>query len=387
MAEKDSVRLRTRLLKNGNKSIYLDIYRDGNREYEFLKLYLMPEKTKADKDKNKRTLQLAEAIKSKRIIAIQNNEFGFKNSFKEDTLFFDFYEIMCERRLGVESQSNWGNWKSALKHLRQYCPNKNLRFSDVTPSWIEGFKEFLDKKATCWTGHKGLTHSSIRLSKNSKQSYFNKLKACLNQAYEERIIAINPMRGITGFKGEEGHRLYLTLEELKKMASYECKHPPIKQAFLFSCLTGLRRSDIQKMVWSEVQVQGEFTRIVFRQKKTGGVEYLDISAQASALLGQRKKADDLVFPDLFSPGATNIALKLWASSAGVDKDLTFHCGRHTFATLMLDLGTDIYTVSKLLGHRDISTTQIYAKVMDKKKQEAVTLIPGIMSVDEDSDKE
>lgn len=63
--------------------------------------------------------------------------------------------------------------------------------------------------------------------------------------------------------------------------------------------------------------------------------------------------------------------------AGIHKDITFHCGRHTFAVMMLDLGTDIYTVSKLLGHRELSTTQIYAKVLDKNKQAAVAKIPDI----------
>ena len=172
--------------------------------------------------------------------------------------------------------------------------------------------------------------------------------------------------------------MYLTLEEVKKLSQTECEYPKIKRAFLFSCLTGLRRSDILKLTWGEVHQQGDFTRIIFRQKKTGGQEYLDITQQAAELMGERGKPNDKVFTDIYSPTCTNEAIKRWVLRAGINKEITFHCARHTFAVLMLDLGTDIYTVSKLLGHKELSTTQIYAKVLDKKKQEAVAMIPKII---------
>ena len=172
--------------------------------------------------------------------------------------------------------------------------------------------------------------------------------------------------------------MYLTIDEVKKLAETECDYPKIKNAFLFSCLTGLRRSDIIKLTWGEVYQQGEYTRIIFKQKKTGGQEYLDISEQAAALMGERKSPEVNVFPDVLSPSCTNHALQVWVARAGINKDITFHCGRHTFATMMLDLGTDIYTTSKLLGHKNIGTTQIYAKVLDKNKQAAVARIPNIL---------
>jgi integrase len=127
-----------------------------------------------------------------------------------------------------------------------------------------------------------------------------------------------------------------------------------------------------------VHQQGEFTRIIFRQKKTSGQEYLDISPQAVELMGERKGSDSPVFAWILSPDSTNHALAVWCAKAGINKKISFHCGRHTFAVMMLDLGTDIYTTSKLLGHRDLSTTQIYAKVLDKNKQQAVANIPRLI---------
>ena len=94
-------------------------------------------------------------------------------------------------------------------------------------------------------------------------------------------------------------------------------------------------------------------------------------------MGERKNPNDNVFGYIYSTSTTNRILQDWVMRAGINKKITFHCGRHTFATMMLDLGTDIYTVSKLLGHRDIATTQIYAKIMDKNKQKAVANIPDI----------
>lgn len=375
---KEPIKIRRKQLANGNISLYLDIYHNGRREYEFLKLYLIPEKNRADKEKNRQTLQLANSIKAKRIVDIQNGDHGFKSPFAEEVLFFDYYRNMCEKRLGTESRGNWGNWRSCLKHLEKYESNQRITLSQITPKWVQGFKDYLENEATAWGCDFRERIKDHPLARNSKLSYFNKLKACLNQAYEDRLIAYNPMRGIENFKPEDGKRMYLTIEELRKLVDTECEYPNIKRAFLFSCLTGLRRSDVIRLTWRDVQQQGEFTRIIFKQKKTSGQEYLDITPQAAELMGERGLPDEQIFTDIHSPSCTNEAIKRWVLRAGIDKEITFHCGRHTFAVMMLDLGTDIYTVSKLLGHRELSTTQIYAKVLDKNKQAAVARIPDIL---------
>ncbi len=375
---KEPIKIRRKQLANGNISLYLDIYHNGRREYEFLKLYLIPEKNRADKEKNRQTLQLANSIKAKRIVDIQNGDHGFKSPFAEEVLFFDYYRNMCEKRLGTESRGNWGNWRSCLKHLEKYESNQRITLSQITPKWVQGFKDYLENEATAWGCDFRERIKDHPLARNSKLSYFNKLKACLNQAYEDRLIAYNPMRGIENFKPEDGKRMYLTIEELRKLVDTVCEYPNIKRAFLFSCLTGLRRSDVIRLTWRDVQQQGEFTRIIFKQKKTSGQEYLDITPQAAELMGERGLPDEQIFTDIHSPSCTNEAIKRWVLRAGIDKEITFHCGRHTFAVMMLDLGTDIYTVSKLLGHRELSTTQIYAKVLDKNKQAAVARIPDIL---------
>lgn len=376
---KEPVRLRRKTLTNGNVSLYLAINTGGRREYEFLRLYLIPEKTKADKLRNRDTLTLANSIKAQRIVDIQNGAHGFKSAFKEQTLFFDYYIALTEKRKKKEGKGNFSNWASCLRHLRKYEPRQNITFADITPRWVQGFKDYLENEAEAFGCDNRRRKERRPLSQNSKQSYFNKLRACLRQAYEDGIIRQNPMRGILGFSTQEGAREYLSLDEVRALAAAECDYPEIKRAFLFSCLTGLRRSDIEKLTWGEVTVFNGRTRLVFQQKKTGGQEYLDITPQAAELLGDRgnAKATDHVFGNILYPSDTNDNLRIWALRAGIDKHISFHCGRHTFAVLMLTLGTDIYTVSKLLGHRELRTTQIYAKIVDSKKQEAVDNIPKI----------
>lgn len=377
---KEPVRIRRKKLENGNESLYLDIYVNGKRKYEFLKLYLIPESNRADREKNRQTLQLANSVKARRIVEIQNGEHGFKSPFAEETLFYDYYWSMTEKRLGEESRGNWGNWRSCLKHLEKYDKNlKKLKFSDIDQKWVQGFKDYLEKDACAWGCDYRQRFKDHPLSRNSKLSYFNKLKACLNQAYDEGVIEINPMRGVESFKEQEGTRMYLTIDDLRKLIKTECEYPKIKTAFLFSCLTGLRRSDVLKLKWKDVQEQSGFTRLIFKQKKTGGQEYLDITQQAAELMGERGADNEQVFQDIHSPTCTNETLRRWVLSAGINKKITFHCGRHTFAVMMLDIGTDIYTVSKLLGHKQLSTTQIYAKVLDKNKQKAVANIPNLFN--------
>ena len=216
------------------------------------------------------------------------------------------------------------------------------------------------------------------LARNTAAAYYAKFKACINQAVKERIINANPCAGIGNISPEDATRMYLTIDEVRKLADTECRHDSIKRAFLFSCLTGLRHSDIERLQWGDVHQQDDLTRIIFRQKKTKGQEYLDITPQAAEIMGERKNPDEHVFCINMSVANVNKNVQRWVDRAGIDKKITFHCARHTFAVMMLDLGADIYTVSKLLGHREISTTQVYAKVLDKNKQAAVRLIPTIL---------
>lgn len=360
MNANEPVKLRKRKTRTGLYSLYLDTYNNSKRTYEYLRLYLVPERTREDKRKNKETLQLAEAIRAKRVVEYHEGRYGFDTSEQDKVLLFDYFEAQTEGYKRKTSDS----WYNCLQYIKRYERRRDITFAEVTPEWVKGFKAFLEAQ---------------ELAQNSKSLYFEKLRACINKAYREGIITDNPLKRVGSIKREESKREYLTLEEVQRLVETDCDNEVVKRAFLFSCLTGLRKSDIMQLRWGDVHKEGDYTRITFRQRKTGGQEYLDITHEARELMGEERGAEELVFDTFPSMSTVSAVVKVWTARAGIRKHITFHSARHTFATMMLTLGTDLYTVSKLLGHRDIKTTEIYAKIVDKGKQEAVARIPSILN--------
>ena len=371
------INLKQKKLKKGKSSLFLEFYngyridKDGVkkhlRKFEYLKQYVFDNPANAgEKRKNKETLQLAENILAIRKAEYIQGKYKIKNDKKGEITFLEYYEQLKEDRF--ETKANYGNWDAALKHIERYCPpHKQLK--DIDTDFVKGFKRYLSTKAK--------TKSGTPLSQNSKYTYFNKFKAALREAYTENYLRENVLRSVKGFEQGESTREYLTYSELQAMTQAECKYPILKNAFIFSCLTGLRWSDIDKLKWSEVRDEDTGSRIIFRQKKTDGLEYLYVSEQSRKLLGKRTNESDRVFRGLKYGAVYNTEILRWCMKAGITKHITFHSARHTNAVLLLENGADIYTVSKRLGHREIRTTEIYAKIIDEKMKEAANLIPEL----------
>lgn len=373
--------MKVKLIKRINTAkdkynISLEIYKgytkgaDGKIKHqrEFLKLseyylYANP-KTPQQKTHNKEVEIKIEIIRAEKEKEFLNGKFGFKSEKKVRANFIDYFQKLTDERLA--SKGNYGNWDSVLKHLINY-EGKNISFENVDLAYCEGFKEYLTKTAKR-TDDKNLSSSSV-------SSYFNKLRACLNQAVDDGIILTNPSLKISTPKVVEHEREFLTKEEVQLLFKTECRYDVLKRAFLFSCLTGLRWSDINKLEWSQVQNENGTWKINFHQQKTKGLQYHFISEQAKELMGVKTEEAGRVFVGLRYSAYMNTALMQWVLKAGITKHITFHCARHTFATLQLTLGTDLFTVSKLLGHSEVRTTQIYTKVIDQKKIDAVNTIP------------
>lgn len=362
---KEPVRLRQKQLKDGNISLYLDIYYNGKRKYEFLKLYLVKETSKAEKEQNKTTLKIANSIKAQRIIDVQSGAYDVKIDQSNDVAFFPYFD-----KLKKEQSTRGAGWDTVRNRLLDYCHDENLTFRHVDKQFCEGWRKYLDTCDNAFSSDK-------ELKEGTKHMYWVVFKIVMNRAVKDGILNVSPASLVDGFKPSSAKRVYLTVEEIKRLSQTEChpRHDILKRAFLFSCLTGLRSCDVKALSWGDVTEENGYTRIIFRQQKTHEQEYLDINRQAVTLMGERGRKEDKVFPIKYGHDHANKVLRALVKKAGIDKHVTFHVSRHTFATMMLTNKNSLYTVSKLLGHKSISTTQIYAKVIDAEKQSAVDSIP------------
>jgi integrase len=361
--KKMKVFLREKKLKNSKRGLYLDFYppvkhpethKETRREHLGLYIYERP-KTEVEKNHNKETKMLGENIRSSRQLDLQAGVYGFITSRIKQQDFLAFFWKIVESK-SQTSSSNHYVWKTVYYHFENFT-DKKCRFGDVTETLCTNFKSYLLE----------------RLAVNSAAGYFVKFKSVLITATKKKLFLENPASNISGISLEETRKEFLTLEELQALAETPFKYEDLRRASLFSALTGLRFSDIKNLTWQEVQhSESQDYYIRFKQQKTKGLETQPISKGAFELLGTTGKQDEKVFKLLKK--AQCVYLQVWTLRAGIDKNITFHSFRHTFATLQLTLGTDLYTVSKLLGHRDIKTTQIYAKIVDETKRQAVNRI-------------
>ncbi len=359
---------------------------NGIREYEFLNIYLRPGTSRADKEWNKEQLRLANAVKSERIVSIQNGEFGFKDIKRTRRLNFIQYLENMATNYEENGQTACGVlMRSCIRRLVDY-KGRAIPFSSVNKEYLIGFIDYLNNERYDFDkGDKKKDRKPRKLSGVYKEALFARVMVALNKAEREGIILKNPGKSIDANlkpRAEEKTRAYLTLEEVKKIADTNYRPDnDVKPAFMFACFTGLRYSDIFKLTWGELTVGPDGTmRLDTKMKKTGKDIYIPLSDNAIAWLPERGDAVDKArifykLPD--QVGNADARLHTLTEKAGIKKHVSFHVARHTFATLTLTYGADLYTVSKLLGHANMRTTQIYAKIVDENKRKAVNLIPSL----------
>jgi len=281
--------------------------------------------------------------------------------------FIKYFEDLRDKRHQNSSKSIRVNWDREVALMKMFTEGKPMIFSTIDMNLLEDYKNFLIN-APQGGSKKGT------ITRNTASTYFSIFKAGLHQAFIDGYLTVDIAAKAKNIAYSDKQREYLTIDELNTLAATPCDRPIMKRASLFSALTGMRHSDIQKLKWKEIIKDGEHYRILFTQQKTKGVQYMPISDQAYQLCGERGEPDRLVFEGLQDPSWINKPLERWIKAAGITKHITFHCFRHTYATLQLTNGTDIYTVSKMLGHTKVTTTQIYAKIVDEKKEQAADTI-------------
>lgn len=365
---KEPIKIRLKQLANGNQSIYLDIYHNGKRSYEFLKLYLVQEVSREAKERNKSTWEAARVIQAKRITELANGQAGIKrNTIYSKALLSEYMASYVSLKTTHGYKDN--KHLSTLRNLLALF-NPRATLGDIDKKFIVAF--------TDWLRYEYKTRDGKPLAQSSVHVYLQEFNASLNMAVKREIIDINPFTQLdksdrVGKK--QGQREFLTIDEVKQLASTDCTDEMIKRAFLFSCYCGLRLSDIRNLEWRNISDKN--AKIIVQ--KTNKPLLLPLcEAALQCLPKQEGEATDKIF-ELPSPTKIAYVLRQWTKAANITKIVTFHVARHTFATMGVTLGVPIFTICELLGHSDVTTTQIYAKVVGEAKREAVDLFDKIQS--------
>ena len=335
--------------------LYLDVYYNGQRRWEALGLDVP-----ADKAQRAEVMRLAEICKSKREAQILSGEWGMIDPQNGRQTLIQYMSGIAERK----GENDFT--RKALKHLEKF-PGGNIAIGGVTEKWLEEFQDYLLRDA--------------KLSKKTVSHYFNAVRFALRKAARDRVIPRNPAVGVKVVSVPDSDRVYLTAEEIQKLANARINGElgaEVKKAFLFGCYTGFRISDIKTLTWGDIQ--REPLQINKRQEKTGRKAFVPLHSVAWGIIDDKRihNFKELLFPELSkSKTNTNEYIKKWAEKALIEKNISWHTARHTFAVLSLEAGAEIYTLSKLLGHTDVKTTQIYAAATDRMKREAVNALPEI----------
>ncbi len=366
----DSVKVRFKTLADGRKSVYLDSCAAGKRTYDFLKLYLLPETDQEAVRKNRATMKKVGELQRERTLQLMGirseNADGCTRLHPEMLLseWIDEY-IDGQKRFGIK---NLAVITKVGRMLKELAPD--VRMSQVDREFCLKFIDYLRN------GHRSRFGQPV--NQMTAWGYQSKFRAALNAAVRANVLKKNPMKQIEAadkIAMPETRREYLTINEVKRLIATPCYRERVKQAYLFCCFSGLRYGDMANLRWRDLSRDNGQWYVSIVQSKTSEPLRLPLSKMALEWLPVQDDnvPEDIVFSDLPDRSDVGNHLKNWVWAAGIHKDICFHTSRHTYATMLLTLGADLFTVCKLLGHRSVRSTQVYAKIIDKKKDDAANL--------------
>jgi integrase len=336
--------------------LYLDIYIGGKRTWEALHLTLTN-----DKNQNKEIMRMAEICRSKKETQLLAGSWDIQDPIAGKKRFLTYLEELAKARINNDYIIG------CIRYLKKYTNGTMIQLSQITPQWIDGFQQYL------------LNDTS--LSPMTAYDYSKAIRMALRKAVNDNILIKNPAASVKGLQEPETDHIFLNIDEVQKLADTEIPGKlgeEIRRAFIFVCYTGLRISDIKSLKWGDVELNP--LQIIKRQKKTKRAVYVPLKETSWEIIndGKEHNPGDKVFPLLANTKSqTNQYLIKWAEKAGIKKPVGWHTARRTFATWELEHGADIYTVAKLLGHKNIKQVAKYAQATDKLRRSAVAALPEI----------
>ena len=379
LIEAGNPRLLKKEVKGGTEySLYLEYQLGYNRDNgtsirkkEALSLHLIANpRTPAERQQNKETLALAKKIQFERSQELLEDKEGYRLKKKDAVNLLDYFEQFAQTANVADRLVLVG----ALNNFKNFLGNKYPQYANwieaknLTKEMMQKFVEYLIEN------HKG----------QGAETYYKRFKRMINYAVEHEVIAKSPCKGVTTPQRDDIlEKDILSRDEVIKMfeTHYKGENPEIRRAFAMTCLSGIRHCDIIRLTYSEVDYANKMLK--FRQNKT--VKHSSSSGVTTPLtptllniIGKKAEdaKDDYIF-HLPSMTMCQKALKRWTKKAGIDKHITWHCGRHSFGTQLLNEGANIKVVSNLLGHSSLRFTEKYVRAVDEEKKKAISSLPSI----------
>jgi integrase len=360
-----SVKVRERLLSSGETAFYLDIY-DKNHGRFSIKTGLR------ENTKNRKAYNIVKANALDRARQIEKDlQFDAAAVFSRRAMsgadFVEFFRSLTAKK-------NYAIEANTLKQVIAFG-GPVIPFDALNSGWLEQFKNHL---MNCDT-----------ISQNTASGYLGVLKTAIRRGWKAGYIREDFTGKVDGIKKTDIHRHFCTIEDIEMLNKTVCKNGMVKLAFLFSCFSGLRLSDVELLTWQQISIVNGSPFIQYKQKKTSQYEHSPLSEQAVSILENVKK----LHPEFAPDGSDKVfilpdrrlmgdILFVWGRDAGLSWRLHFHAARHSMACLMLSAGSDLYSVGKQLGHRSMATTQIYSRLTDKKRVAEVQRLPMLSPVNE-----
>lgn len=328
---------------------YLDIYQKGQRHYEFLDLYQYKGKNPFDVKSNKEHKELAENIRAKKQIELQSDSYDIEPKHKQQIYFLPYFQQWLKEYPNKDVRLANACYNYFIKFLEFKGLSNKITTKQITKDLAKKFREYLDKNLNGETPH----------------NYFSKFIKLCNDATDARVFKVSPCHKIKNTRPEGLKKDILSMDEIQVLKEANCQNSEVKKAFLLSIYTGLRWIDVKTLKWKNIDK--DVIRLF--QSKTGREVVIYMNDYAMSLLSERGKRDELVFT-LPSHSMALRVIKTLTENAGIDKHITWHSARHSYAVVLLTNKTDIKTVSSLLGHTTLKHTEKYTRVVDELKKQA-----------------
>ncbi len=386
----DNPKLGAKVLSDGRESLFLDFnfgytmevsqttgkeYAKKDRKREYLKLYLwQAPRTPQERQQNKETLEIAKRLRFEKGQQLLESAEGYRLKKEKDINFLDWMEAYYnsyskgDKRHIKRALTCFIDCLNSAPEFAKYA--KRIKPEQITKPMIVVFTEYLQNRFVGEGAH----------------TLFARFKKIIKAAVEADVMRKNPCNGVI-IKIDNGtlKKDVLSVEEIQKMIAthYTGENPNIRRAFIFSCYCGLRWCDVKDLTFANVDYSNRLLK--FEQAKTKGHSsassvVIPLNDGLIGLIGQptsEDKSQELIFP-LPSHNMCLKALRHWTKRAEIDKHITWHCGRHSFAVNILNNGANIKTVASLLGHSGLKHTEKYTRAVDSLKQEAINSLPELI---------